>query len=270
MLRHRVYTASVLLLITCFLLFGIPGMVRVPDSVFISMAWLLCMAGVYELTRMYKFYMINQIGLISIITLILFVLYFIPYDASQVIRFISLLTWCFIVPVILIWQPKSFSKYVIGSFALIIFVPSFYSLVLLHGLLGSIQLISILAIAWIADMGAYFVGRKIGKYKLAPTISPNKSVEGAIGGMVFVFIYLLILKRLNFSVYLPDYSSVIKFTIILTIVSIMGDLLESWFKRVANVKDSGNILPGHGGIFDRIDSLLAVLAVSFALIRGII
>lgn len=270
MLKHRVGTALVLFIITCFLLFGIPGIFSMPEMVFISMAWLLCLAGVYELTKMYNFRPLYQSTLMLLVTSVLFTLYFIPYDSSQIIRIISVITWCVIVPIILIWQPKNFSILAISLLALIIFIPAFYSLVLLHGLFGSWQLISILAIAWVADTGAYFVGRKFGRHKLAPTISPGKSVEGAIGGMIFVVIYLLILKLLNLTIYLPDYLTVFKFAILLTIVSIMGDLIESWFKRVAKVKDSGNILPGHGGIFDRIDSLVAVIAIAFALIRGLI
>ncbi|MCC2625231.1 MAG: phosphatidate cytidylyltransferase [Burkholderiales bacterium] len=270
MLIHRTMTALVLFFITCFLLFGIPGIFRMPDMVFVSMSWLLCIAAVFELTKMYKFNLIWQIGLLAIITGLLMVLYFIPYDASQIIRIVSILTWCLIVPVILFKQPQNIPKAVICGLAIIIFVPAFYSIVVLQGLFGSLQLISILAIAWVADTGAYFVGRKFGRHKLIPSISPNKTIEGAIGSVVFVIIYLLILKSLNITVYLPTYFAVFKFAIILTIVSILGDLMESWFKRIAKVKDSGNWLPGHGGIFDRIDSLIAVLAVAFAMIRGLI
>jgi phosphatidate cytidylyltransferase len=219
---------------------------------------------------MYGFHTIGQIGLMLLITALLFTLYFISYDASQIILIISVLTWCIIVPIILIWQPHTFSKSAISALAIIIFVPAFYAIVVLQGLFGSLQLISILAVAWVADTGAYFVGRRFGSHKLAPNISPGKSIEGALGGMVFVGGYLLVLKWFNLAVYLPNYTSVIKFTIILTIVSIMGDLIESWFKRIAKVKDSGNMLPGHGGVFDRIDGLVAVLAVAFAMIRGLI
>lgn|SRR6185437_2319430 len=270
MLIHRTMTALVLFFVTCFLLFGIPGVFKMPDMVFVTMSWLLCIAAVYELTKMYKFNIISQVGLLSTITGLLFILYFTPYDASQIVRIVSILTWCLIIPIMLVWQPKNISKIAICGLAVIIFVPAFYSLVVLQGLFGSMQLISILAIAWVADTGAYFVGRKFGKHKLAPSISPGKTIEGAIGGMVFVLIYLLILKSLNVTVYLPDYFAVLKFAIILTTVSMLGDLIESWFKRVAKVKDSGNLLPGHGGIFDRIDSLIAVLAVAFAMIRGLI
>jgi phosphatidate cytidylyltransferase len=270
MLIHRTMTALVLFLVTCFLLFGIPGVFRMPDMVFVTMSWLLCIAAVYELAKMYKFNIASQVGLLSTITAMLFILYFIPYDASQIVRIISIVTWCLIVPIILVWQPKNISTSAIWALAILIFVPAFYSIVVLQGLFGSMQLISILAIAWVADTGAYFVGRKFGKHKLAPSISPGKTIEGAVGGVVFVIIYLLILKALAVTVYLPSYFAVFKFAIILTTVSMLGDLIESWLKRVAKVKDSGNLLPGHGGIFDRIDSLIAVLAVAFAMIRGLI
>lgn len=270
MLKHRVATALILLLLTYFLLFGIPGLFIMPDIVFISVASLFCIAAVYELTKMYKFNLVSQAGLLVLITSILFILSFISYDASQIIRIISILTWCFIVPIILIWQPKQISKLVISALSLIIFVPAFYSIVVLQGLFGSWQLVSIMAVAWVSDIGAYFIGRRFGKHKLASNISPGKSIEGAIGGMVFVMIYLYILKLLNLTIYLPTYFTVFKFAIILTTVGIMGDLLESWFKRVAKVKDSGFLFPGHGGVFDRIDSLIAVLAVAFAMIRGLI
>src|SRR5579863_7327259 len=225
MLIHRTMTALVLFFVTCFLLFGIPGVFKMPDMVFVTMSWLLCIAAVYELTKMYKFNIISQIGLLSTITVLLFILYFTPFDVSQLVRIISILTWCLIIPVILFWQPKHISRAAICGLAIIIFVPAFYAMVVLQGLFGSFQLISILAIAWVADTGAYFVGRKFGKHKLAPTISPSKTIEGAIGGMVFVIIYLLILKSLNVTVYLPDYPAVFKFAIILTIVSILGDLI---------------------------------------------
>lgn len=263
MLKQRIITALILFVVTGLVLFV------VPEPGFAVAAWIMCLVGIYELTKMYKFDKINQIGLMLTSTGLALLLYGIQYDFSQIVRICAVLMWCFIVPSILVWRPERFSHVIISIFALLVFVPAFYALVQLYDLLGPWRLVSIMAIAWVADIGAYFVGRKFGKRKLAINISPGKSVEGAIGGLVFVFIYLLILKLTTPTVYLYSFGAVFKFGMILTSVSIIGDLFESWLKRVAKVKDSGTILPGHGGVFDRIDSLVAVLAVAFALIWGI-
>jgi len=262
MLKQRVITSIILVLITYAVLF------LVPEPVFVVIAWTLCLVGIYELSRMYKFDQINQVGLLVIISLIAFMVYFSTYNMNQLVQIAILITWCIMVPILLIWRPKSFSKFGIGLIAALLFVPAFYALVVLHILLGSLQLISIMAIAWVADIGAYFIGKRFGRHKLAPTISPGKTIEGIIGGLVFVVIYLLILKYFGLAVYLYGYLMVFKFALILTTASILGDLMESWLKRIAKVKDSGVILPGHGGVFDRIDSLIAVLAVAFAIIQG--
>ena len=268
MFQQRLFTSIGLLIIVFLLFFGIPGIVVVPELVFVVASWMLCLLGIYELTRMYHFDTINQIGVMLLVSALLYILYFIQYDSSQIIRIVGILTWCFIVPIILIMHPKKISKLSVIFLILITFIPAFYSIIVLHGLLGSVQLISIIAVAWVADTGAYLVGKKFGKHKLAPRISPGKSIEGAVGALIAVIVYLLILKYFEVAVYLYSYAAVFKFAFILTSVGILGDLLESWFKRVANVKDSGNILPGHGGILDRIDGLLAILAVAFAMIRG--
>ncbi|MGX7052127.1 phosphatidate cytidylyltransferase [Leuconostoc palmae] len=114
-------------------------------------------------------------------------------------------------------------------------------------------------IVWITDSGAYIVGRAIGKNKLAPKISPNKTWEGSIGGSVVAVLIVPILYVL-FN-WLPHYSfmELFIFTVILSVAGQMGDLIESGFKRHYGVKDSGNILPGHGGILDRFDSMLIVM-----------
>lgn len=114
-----------------------------------------------------------------------------------------------------------------------------------------------LVIVWSTDSGAYFTGRKLGKNKLWPEISPNKTVEGFIGGIVIAVIGTTIMQL----IYPFDKSwlIIITITIISSIFGQMGDLVESAIKRHYGVKDSGNILPGHGGILDRFDSLIFVL-----------
>ncbi len=125
-------------------------------------------------------------------------------------------------------------------------------------------LLYVFVLVWCADSGAYFVGRKLGKRKLSPRVSPNKSMEGLAGGLVTGLVVVLLISV--FKLHLSGLT-LLAFTLLsaMTIlVSVLGDLFESMLKRQAGVKDSGNILPGHGGILDRIDSLLAAVPI-FAL-----
>ena len=122
-----------------------------------------------------------------------------------------------------------------------------------------------MAIVWIADTAAYFAGRRFGRHKLAPAISPGKTREGAYGAIVAVVVYALLLlplaARAGFAgaVGIGFVAASVVFAIALAALSIVGDLYESLLKRRAGVKDSGAILPGHGGILDRIDALLAAM-----------
>lgn len=134
-------------------------------------------------------------------------------------------------------------------------------------LIGILPLVVALLIVWIADIGAYFVGRAFGRRKLAPTISPGKSWEGAFGGALLVVVFGLIAaasptmvntlpERLVVSIG-PVFAAVV--LLMLSALSVVGDLYESALKRQAGVKDSGRTLPGHGGVLDRIDALIPVM-----------
>lgn len=112
-------------------------------------------------------------------------------------------------------------------------------------------------IVWITDSGAYLIGRKFGKHKLAPKTSPNKTWEGSIGGTVAATIILAI--YLYFIPVGDSFWPMVAITLILSIFGQFGDLIESSLKRYYGVKDSGKILPGHGGILDRFDSMLIVM-----------
>ena len=122
---------------------------------------------------------------------------------------------------------------------------------------GLVYLIFALVVVWTTDSGAYFTGRKLGKRKLWPEISPNKTVEGFVGGVVIAIIAAVIMELIY--PFAPSWTMLIAVTIICSIFGQMGDLVESAIKRHYGVKDSGTILPGHGGILDRFDSLLFVL-----------
>lgn len=116
-----------------------------------------------------------------------------------------------------------------------------------------------LAGTWLTDIGAYFVGKYYGKMKLAPKVSPNKTVEGAVGGIIFSFIFVVAI-----TLYLGVFNGLwVFYAVILPFVAIVGDLFESAIKRAAGVKDSGKLIPGHGGILDRFDSLLFTIPFTY-------
>lgn len=149
-------------------------------------------------------------------------------------------------------------------------IPAWCALALIHGSQpnGHRWLLLALAVVWAADTGAYFAGRYLGKRKLSPRISPNKTVEGLVGGaLASVLVAMAGAPLAGAGVrQLPAVALVVVATVGFSVV---GDLFESLLKRHANVKDSGGLIPGHGGILDRIDSVLAALPV-FALGKGLL
>jgi len=139
---------------------------------------------------------------------------------------------------------------------------------------GPVFLLSVMAVVWAADIFAYFSGKAFGKHKLAPTISPGKSWEGAVGGMVSVLVLASVTVLLAPSVPLLQDTFAVRMAermgwgimlavlVLIVAASIVGDLFESMLKRRAGMKDSSNLLPGHGGVLDRIDALVPVLPIA--------
>lgn len=130
---------------------------------------------------------------------------------------------------------------------------------------GPILLLSMLVLVWLADTAAYFAGRAFGKRKLAPMISPGKTLAGLVGALLAAAIWGAVLGHYQV---LPGLSLLVTVAVyvLVAIVSVAGDLAESAVKRQAGVKDSGQLLPGHGGVLDRIDSLIAAAPVFVALL----
>ncbi len=141
----------------------------------------------------------------------------------------------------------------------VVLLPTWLAMVQLRAL-GSALLLSVFAVVWIADIAAYFSGRAFGRHKLAPSISQGKTWEGAVGAIVGVLVYGLLLRHFYFE-HLMSLPMWIAALLLITGVSIIGDLFESLLKRKAGIKDSSNVLPGHGGVLDRIDSLTSTLPV---------
>jgi phosphatidate cytidylyltransferase len=169
--------------------------------------------------------------------------------------------WLLLVPV---WFARRWSigsnlfGYLVGT---LVILPAWVAMSQLY-LRGPWVLIGVMALVWIADIAAYFVGRAVGRHKLAPTISPGKTWEGAVGAVLGGLIYGAFQNQMA-GVFgsLPWYVAALVLTALVA-VSIIGDLFESMVKRQANVKDSSGLLPGHGGVLDRIDSLTAALPLA--------
>lgn len=126
---------------------------------------------------------------------------------------------------------------------------------------GFFLVVFAVACTFLNDTGAFYTGKLIGRHKLAPKISPGKTIEGSIGGIVVCIITGLIVNFLFGNPLSSDWT--IAFALLVSIASILGDLVESSIKRGAGIKDSGDIVPGHGGVLDRFDSLIFVFPVSY-------
>ncbi|HEV8109378.1 MAG TPA: CDP-archaeol synthase [Burkholderiales bacterium] len=142
-----------------------------------------------------------------------------------------------------------------GAAGFAVLVPAGLAMVWLEPL----AVLLVLVLVWIADSAAYFVGRAWGRRKLAPTVSPGKTWEGVAGGLVGAVLYAIIIALFTDR---GAWLALVATAILLGMVSIVGDLFESAAKRQAGVKDSGTLLPGHGGILDRIDSATAALPLA--------
>lgn len=167
--------------------------------------------------------------------------------------------------------PEGFRNTLLGSVYGLAIVGCFAAIVVFYRHSPG-YLLSVMALVWIADIGAYFSGKAFGKRKLAPSISPGKSWEGAIGGGIAVLL-ISALAILFGGAHLSDtfvvklqsslgWLATMAILVVIVGASIVGDLFESQLKRRAGVKDSGNLLPGHGGVLDRIDALVPVLPLA--------
>lgn len=163
-----------------------------------------------------------------------------------------------------LWQNSTVLRHAFGILTLL---PFFWSVLLLRAegieadaYHGAKLVLYVCFIVWAADSGAYFAGKSMGKRKMAPHVSPNKTIEGLIGGIITA-ILVGWGAATWFEIEFTSPLVMIAITLVTVVISVLGDLVESMFKRVSGIKDSSNIIPGHGGVLDRIDSLTAAFPV---------
>ena len=271
MLKQRVITALVLLLIC------LPALFAQSIWPFMLLSLLMSTLGAWEWARMNKGPGFTA-PIFGLMTLILCVLEWAwsPTPEIQNIRSVLLvLVWGVFFSMVLKWGIEGWRACPVSIrqlMGLVMMLGAWTSFSLAKAL-GTHFLVSVLVLVWTADVGAYFVGKALGRKKLAPILSPGKSLEGAVGGWVLVLMLGFLWVHLE-SPFSPESSSI--FTLLwtkgpvyfvggltsLVVCSVLGDLFESLVKRSAGFKDSSQLLPGHGGVLDRIDALLPTVPLA--------
>ncbi|MEH7388706.1 phosphatidate cytidylyltransferase [Bacillus sp. JJ1503] len=227
---------------------------------FIILAYLLASIALYEVLKMRKIKLFSIPGLLSLLLLWVMLLpkqfqnAYEPLSYSK-IEFVLLAVLLFLTYTVTTKNQFNFDDVAFSILAVLYIGIGFYFFIETRES-GLVYIFYSLFIIWATDSGAYFIGRAIGKNKLWPEISPNKTIEGSIGGVVCALIVAALF--IFFSDINASFLQLSIITIVLSIFGQIGDLVESALKRHYDVKDSGNIMPGHGGILDRFDSLLFV------------
>lgn len=252
MLRQRVITALLLAPVALLVILWLP------HEVTALVLAVLVVAGAWEWSAFPGFgHPAMRIAYVALVALCIFLIGYVG-AVRQHLDAVLLLACTWWVAAVL-WVavfPTRVSRLSAGVAGLFVLVPVWIALVELHNLAPQLVLFLVLLVV-AADVGAYFGGRQFGKHKLAPRVSPGKTWEGVIGGLVASGVMAII------GVYWFN-ARTVPFTALCAVVviaSIVGDLTESMFKRHAGLKDSGSLLPGHGGVLDRVDSVTAAAPI---------
>ncbi len=248
MLEARILTALALVAVFLTVLFLFP-----PRAVGITFALVAAMAA-WEWSGLLKAAAQGRIAY-ALLTFALCLLFWTrPEDGFLLLWSLAALFWLCFAPLWLKWHWST----ACATLGLVLILPAWAALVGLYEK-SPLLLLAVMGLVWIADIAAYFTGRALGRHKLAPTISPAKTWEGVAGALLAVQVYGFAVAPALPVVQNLDRGLIAVCLLLLTVLAIVGDLFESLAKRQAGVKDSSHLLPGHGGILDRIDSLLSTL-----------
>lgn len=252
MLRERVITALVLAALVLAVIFLLP---HVATMAALS---LLIVAAAWEWSAFPRFTQHSaRLVYVGFVAACIAGTWWFGVEREEMDRLVlaALLWWVFA----LIWvsvAPAQVNRTTAAGAGLLVLVPAWLALARLHGL-GPQLLLFLILLVVAADVGAYFAGRRFGRNKLAPRVSPGKTWEGVLGG----FVGAALMAALGVWWFHVDAPRFLALCIIVVVASIVGDLTESLFKRHAGLKDSGTLLPGHGGLLDRVDSVTAAAPV---------
>lgn len=263
MLKTRIITAIVLLGLFLPALFWLP---LLPWATLMLGLTLVCLrewAGFLKLNKRQTRTYLTVSALAGVVVLVLLLqqgFHWFFYHALHVFVLASLF-WLAIVPISLFYN--TFSRSIIlNAFIGWGLMMSLWMSLIAAKEVNPYVLLVIISTIWLADSAAYFAGKQFGRHKLAPAISPGKTWEGVLGALLAVAIYAMGLKLLG----AVSTWWILPGLWIVTIAGVYGDLFESFFKRRANLKDSGQFLPGHGGLLDRVDGVIPALPIGMCLL----
>ena len=262
MLKQRLITAAILIPLV------VAGLLYLPTLIIADFLALVCGLAAWEWLVMVG--MALKVRIITLVVLVSTVLlgYFYGLNIGIIAGGVFwLLATAMVVRYAHVGLPKTLQQrlkqplFSVICLALVL-LPFAWAGLWLHssGDLGGKQLLSVLVLTWLADTGGYFAGKRWGQRKLATAISPNKTWEGLAGGVVLGGVWAILTHAWGWAGELSLFAWCV-LSLVALLFSVAGDLFESIFKRLHDVKDSGNLLPGHGGILDRIDSLTAAVPV---------
>lgn len=260
MLKQRVFTGSVLAAVFLALLFLAPPLVF---TVFVTLVFAIAAwewAGLCELTRF-----AHRVGYaVVVIACGIAVWYAVHREWMDLLSVLGLAGLWWAVALLwvqgypsssVLWRPAAI-RLLMGVLVLLPALVAVYELQTRPA--GAYLILAVVIIVAAADSGAYFVGKALGKHKLAPRVSPGKSWEGVFGGAALVAVLAVLYSVVTARVPIPLALAI---ALPASMVSVLGDLLESMLKRFSGVKDSSRLLPGHGGVLDRIDGLVASIPI---------
>jgi phosphatidate cytidylyltransferase len=250
MLAARIFTALVFgTAITAALLLA-------PSPVTAAVLALLWLAGVWEWAAFAQLPTAGRVGYTVLFAVAMVVGWWLDAQGLGVLLAVAVAWWLFALALVLRY-PRAFSSTFVALAGIVVLLPSWALLVRLHreGALGAELAFTLLVVVWAADVGAYGFGRWLGRTKLAPAVSPGKTWEGVTGGLVTAGLAAAVAAPW---LELPA-GRFIALGVATALISVLGDLTQSMFKRNVGLKDSGKLLPGHGGVLDRIDSLTAAV-----------
>jgi len=258
MLRQRVLTAIVALAVLGVVMFVVPAVVaRIVITLLLFGAAWEWSGFIFDKEDKLRFVYV------AFIAILIAAVFSLSGDVALVNVVLKVaLGWWLAALAWMFFFPTPIAKPVAWICGALVIVPAWLALDLLYLQRPELLLFALL-IVWVADIGAYFVGKGFGRVKLAPKISPGKTWEGVLGGLSAV----MVLAALGSQVLGINIAVLVPFCVAVAMLSIVGDLTVSMFKRNAGVKDSGSLFPGHGGVLDRIDSVTAA-APLFALALG--